>query len=387
MIRGVVTAPYRAWLWLPQLVYRRRGVAELAVMPIVMFIPNVLLLMLLAAPFVVYFEGFMSTGVGVASLVGLSLAQVVLAYRRENDSSKRPWRELDDPESLSMRIARDETSPSSLAPKAFDVMAAIDGYPEDAGERIRLSLDLALLDAGNQERVLANSDYDAEAVAERLFELEADGYPPWRAVERFAFVDPDVYDAYWDRLFDDPADMDFHRVMACCHVARANQERRPALVDALVGLVDDGTTGKTVTIALGELSVHDDDALAALRTLADHQNPDVRERAHQVRSFYLDAPDGRLDRVHENRRAGPGEVLRGNGSSAGDDSGSPSEGSGRASDATPGGLAADYSYDCESCGATLWDEMDITSTSTYSCGVCGHELDDQEGAKQTYLYG
>lgn len=361
--------------------------AELAVMSIVMFLPNTLLLMLLVAPVVGDFQTFMGTGVGVGSLVGLTLAQLVLAYRRENDSSKRPWRELDEPESLSLRIARDETSPSSLAPRALEIMEELDGYPKDAGERISRSLDLALLDAGNQERVLANSEYDAEEIAERLFELEADGYPPWRAVERFAFVDPDVYDAYWDRLFDDPADMSFHRVMACCHVARANPERRPELVDALVGLVDDGTTGKTVTIALGELSVHDDDALAALRTLADHQNPDVRELAHEVRSFYLDAPDGRLDRVHENRRAGPGEVLRGNGSSDGDDSGSASEGSWRTSDATPGGLAADYSYDCEACGATLWDEMDITSTSTYSCGVCGHELDDQEGARKTYLYG
>jgi DNA-directed RNA polymerase subunit RPC12/RpoP len=51
-------------------------------------------------------------------------------------------------------------------------------------------------------------------------------------------------------------------------------------------------------------------------------------------------------------------------------------------------LNGDYSYECESCGATLWDLWDVTSAGgAYSCGVCGHDLDDQDGAKKTYMYG
>jgi DNA-directed RNA polymerase subunit RPC12/RpoP len=340
--------------------------------------------------------------------------QIFLAYRRENDDSVQAWHALDKPSSLKRSIATEEDVPASVGTQALDVYAELDDLPGDAAERIALSLDAAALPKSNQERIVDRSAYDAAEIARVLFELADEGWTPWRAIERFAYADPDVYVEYWDRLIGDPEEMGFYRMMACCHVARAHPDRAAELVDALEPYIkaDDVGMRQAIAIAFGELSVVDDRAAAHLDELVEDSDPDVRNFATRARAFFEDAPYGRIDRNRENRETPPGQppdidhasdpagttspentasatTSAGSSSTASATSETTGGGGGSTADAGSGtgGRSADYSYDCESCGATLWDEMDITSTDVYSCGVCGHELDDQEGAKQTYLYG
>jgi len=49
--------------------------------------------------------------------------------------------------------------------------------------------------------------------------------------------------------------------------------------------------------------------------------------------------------------------------------------------------APGLSYECENCGTTLYDDLDMRGTGPYRCGRCGHELNNQDGASDTYHFG
>ncbi|WP_135819762.1 hypothetical protein [Halostella litorea] len=383
MIRRLVALTYDAYLWIPRRLYRQFGNWGLLISLFPMAMINVGLVAYAAVNIDPSRAGNLWSGPMLAVPIALTAVAVVLGRRREEHADRPAWTELHDPFDISVAIRDGSGDATASGSNVLRILGEtdLDDTPDEGLERISKSLELGVVDPGNQERALHNAEYSPEEVASLCFDLVDRGHPPWRAIERFAFADPEVYEPYWDRLFGDPAEMKFHRLMALCHIARNDPERVPELVEALEPLVETGDTKrrKRVAVALAELSTVDDAPDEPLRKLGKGRDPDVREAAVAAKRFYDENSHGRFDLLDQSRAAGPGGtphagVVAPSTRTAPDDDDS-------------GGRIGHSLYQCEDCGTYLWDDLDIVSTSSYSCSVCGHELDDQDGARKIYMYG
>ncbi|WP_121822280.1 hypothetical protein [Halostella salina] len=380
MIRRLIALPYDAYLWVPRKLYQDFGNWGL----VLSLLPMMLINTILVAAVVFGGDPNRATAGNLPLLwFALTVVTAVLARRREENADRPAWTELDEPLEISYAIRDGSGDASALG---SDMLRLVDDTdlgdtPDEGLKRIKRSLELGVVDPGDQELALDAVDYTPEEVASLCFDLVDQGYPPWRAIERFAFADPEAYEPYWDRLFGDPGEMDFHRLMALSHIARNNRDYVPELVEVLESAAetDDAKHRKRVAVALAELSTVHSAPDETLRKLGKERNPNVRKAAAAAKSFYDENPHGRFDLVDESRAAGPGNTEQA-GVVAPSTRTAPE-------DDDSGGLIGHSIYECEDCGSQLLDDLDIVAGSSYTCSFCGHELDDQDGARQIYLHG
>jgi ParB-like chromosome segregation protein Spo0J len=287
-----------------------------------------------------------------------------------------PSRRIDD--ALPESPITDEHWRSGLTAAQF-LDEDLDNLEAGDRKRIRATLESGVDgDAGNVERILDRSDQNVAAFAANLAELVEHGETPERTIEYLSRTHADVLTPYADLLYEHiEGERPNKRLMlALARIACADASHADAVTERLVAVADLESAKRRAYAAgaLGILASEQPPAREALAEFGTQHDPDVRAVAAAAERFYREHPDGRfsprdviVDRFYENASTDRDEQA----SSAGTD-----------------GLQGDYSYVCEDCGATLWDLWDVTAAGdSYSCGVCGHDLDDQEGAKKTYQYG
>lgn len=319
----------------------------------------------------------------VYSLVAaaLAVAGAVRARRIETSDAARARRRLDDRLDQWPAVRTETYSPSTGATALELYDEDREHYDDAQRRRVWTTISSATNGPNDHERVLDQSTLDAETFVAHA--AEADSGPTLR---RFARTDPDLVEPHLDHLLESAADGSLAAILAVADVGTAFPEHAEEIVDRLGDHheADSARVRGYTAAALGQLSQHDrGGAGGSLTIFAEERDPDVRAVA--TRALEGDWAGGdEFDATEEARAqfaSDTGGSRSGTAPSAGSNAGSSTDSSG-----SRGGFNGDYTYDCEGCGATLWDEMDMT-TNPYSCVTCGHRLDDQDGARKVYLNG
>lgn len=274
----------------------------------------------------------------------------------------------------------DEHWRSAVGAAAF-LDADLDELDADQRQRLRATIEAGVSgDPGNAERVVDRSDQDIEAFAANLAALAEHGEVATKTIEYLTRVDAEAFAPYAELLYPEieGEKPDNRAMLALARIAVADPSHAEAVAERLLAVADLDSAKRRgfAAGALGILAATNSRARQGLSEFGEQRDPDVRAVAAAAERYYRDNPTGQFS---------PLSIID---ERYYDDSGDESNGGGDATSTGTGGLKGDYSYVCEDCGATLWDLWDVTEVNgTYSCVVCGHELDDQEGAKKTYLYG
>jgi hypothetical protein len=233
-----------------------------------------------------------------------------------------------------------------------------------------------------RDQMWRSVDCEPPEVFDRLFAL----YEQERdvrlseAIERLSRDAPAAAAPHAERLFEDfgyaPADAEVdagdntrlsnRAALALGHISREAPEIAEEATDEVLSQVESDSPNTKLVLALGELLPHDERAEATVMELRDSHISDVQNAANEIAQYY-----SRTDRPTRNPYAAKRVLDRFDERSLEEER------------RTSGGGWEGIGYTCENCGTTLHLD-DISGGGQYTCGRCGHVLDDQVGASLEY---